>query len=97
MNQIYFNVWFSAILQQQWTLQTNIIIIVNSARTNVITITQVLNCSFLESCWSTLFFDAKFYAWFAIPSVHVLDKTNHDVMKVIGNLNFDRFFRDVLY
>lgn len=62
MNQIYFNVWFSAILQQQWTLQTNIIIIVNSARTNVITITQVLNCSFLESCWSTLFFDAKFYA-----------------------------------
>lgn len=50
---------------------------------------------FLESCWSTLFFYAKFYAWFAIPSV--LDKTNHDVMKVIGNLNFDRFFRDVLY
>lgn len=28
---------------------------------------------------------------------NVLDKTNHDVMKVIGNLNFDRFFRDVLY
>lgn len=26
MNKIYFNVWFSAILQQQWTLQTNIII-----------------------------------------------------------------------